>query len=575
MKNSKIIDIFDLGKNTFNSCYSQLNNDKKVLRLYSQQIEDYLNSIEESKNILHNINRDIDKNSSIDKPFCFLKKFEIILNLQCNYFDFFLEKSQNSFDDLKESIDKNITTITNFLSKTQTSNTNIKNKSEEFFQRYNKVITSLKKLELSTVDDYIQKTYKIPINKDKINPNKLEGLINESHNLEKEYFDSIKNMKDIFINFLNEYNLNMKNLKIAMTELNEGCKIEILNIINIMKDSCNSLLNLVDDATLKIENYDKNNNKFENGYSDYLNNEIKEEELFGVLNTDKYKLEIINEEDTNIFDLESFKGKNSPNKQIKNLSITGNDIYNIVKKIYEFNFEMIDKEVYNLPIEKNKLEITRLSSKFLGYDFEKNEKLQKAENMSKNEINDFINFIFLKEDYLIEFLVRLNNYRALGKLELSVEIFNTIKSIFDRAADYLMVKSTDRIFNYLIILSQTFYIMKDNEKYFLQKELLHKEFFRSVDFWYNKLDKTIDEEIEKLDGELAKNHFELNENKKKKKKEEIIFIKFVSFIASLNGFELEKEKLDEILIPLFEKYNVKEEIRNSILSLLKVYKNNN
>lgn len=574
MKKTKNIDIFDIGKNSFNSCYSQLKNDKKVLRLYSQQIEDYLNSMEESKNILYNINRDIEKNSSIDKPFCFLKKFEIILNLQCNFFEFFLENSQKSFEDLKESIDKNCTTITNFLANTQTLNANIKNQSEEFFQKYNKVITSLREVELCTVDDYILNTYKIPINKDKMNTKKIEDLINESHKCEKEYIDSIQNMKDIFKSFLTEYNLNMKEIKIAMTKLNEDCKIEILNIINIMKDNFNNLINLVNNATLKIENYDKNN-KFEAGYSEYLNNEIKEEELFEVLNTDKYKLNIINEEEKNISEMKSFKHKNSINKQAQNYIITGNDIYNIVKKIYDYNFETIDKEIYNLSIEKNKLEITKLASKLLGYDFNKHEKLQKTENMSEVEINNFINFIFLKEDYIIEFLARLNNYRTIGKLELSVDLFNTIKIIFDKAADYLMVKASDRIYNFLIILSQTFYIIKDNEKYFLQKELLHKDFFRSVDFWNNKLDKTIDEEIERLDEELAKNGVELNENKKNRKKEEILFTKFISFIASLNGFELEKEKIDKILFPLFEKYNVKEEMKKSILSLLNVYKNNN
>ena len=575
MKKTKNIDIFDLGKNTFNSCYSQLKNDKKVLRLYSQQIEDYLNSIEESKNILYNINRDIEKNSSIDKPFCFLKKFEIILNLQCNYYDFFLENSQKSFEVLKESIDKNCTTITNFLANTQTLNANIKNKSVEFFDKHNKVIASLREVELCTVDDYIINTYKIPINKDKINPNKIEDLINESYKCEKEYNKSLQNMKDIFKNFLTEYNLNMKEIKMAMTKLNEDCKSEILNIINIMKDNCNNLLNLINGASLKIENYDNNNNKFKDGYSEYLNNEIKEEELFEVLNTDKYKLNIINEEEKNISEIKSFKHKNSINKQVKNYIITGNDIYNIVKKIYDYNFETIDKEIYNLSIEKNKLEITKLASKLLGYDFYKHEKLQKTEKMSEDEIINYINFIFLKEDYIIEFLARLNNYRTIGKLELSVDLFNTIKIIFDKAADYLMIKSSDRIYNFLIILSQTFYIVKNNEKYFLQKELLHKEFFRSVEFWNNKLDKTIDEEIERLDEELAKNGVELNENKKNRKKEEILFTKFVSFIASLNGFELEKEKIDKILFPLFEKYNVKEEMKNSILSLLNVYKNNN
>ena len=445
----------------------------------------------------------------------------------------------------------------------------------EFFDKHNKVIASLREVELCTVDDYIINTYKIPINKDKINPNKIEDLINESYKCEKEYNKSLQNMKDIFKNFLTEYNLNMKEIKMAMTKLNDDCKSEILNIINIMKDNCNNLLNLINGASLKIENYDNNNNKFKDGYSEYLNNEIKEEELFEVLNTDKYKLNIINEEEKNISEIKSFKHKNSINKQVKNYIITGNDIYNIVKKIYDYNFETIDKEIYNLSIEKNKLEITKLASKLLGYDFYKHEKLQKTEKMSEDEIINYINFIFLKEDYIIEFLARLNNYRTIGKLELSVDLFNTIKIIFDKAADYLMIKSSDRIYNFLIILSQTFYIVKNNEKYFLQKELLHKEFFRSVEFWNNKLDKTIDEEIERLDEELAKNGVELNENKKNRKKEEILFTKFVSFIASLNGFELEKEKIDKILFPLFEKYNVKEEMKNSILSLLNVYKNNN
>ena len=64
---------------------------------------------------------------------------------------------------------------------------------------------------------------------------------------------------------------------------------------------------------MKIENYD-NNNKYKDGYSEYLNNEIKEEELFEVLNTYKYKLNIINEEEKNISEIKSFKHKNSINK---------------------------------------------------------------------------------------------------------------------------------------------------------------------------------------------------------------------------------------------------------------------
>lgn len=571
----KNIDIFDLGKNTFNSCYSQLRNDKKVLWHYSQDIEKYLNSLEENKGILQNINREIDKNSSVDRPFCFLKKFEIILKLQCNYFDYFLEYSQNSFEILKESVDKNFNLISNFLSNTKVTNSNIKNKSEEFLEKFDKVVKSLEQTEKSIVEYYIQSTYKLQINKEKSKSNKIDELVNESYKCEKEFNNSKQNMKELLKSFLTEYNMNMKEIKKNMSKLNEESKNDLMNIIKIMKDNCNNFVNLANDANTKLENFDKNNNKFENGYSEYLNNEIKEEELFKILTDRKYKIRIINDEEKNSLEIEYFKPKRSTNnKQAQNLKITQIDTYNIISKLYNYNFETIDKEEYNLEIEKDKIEITKKTGKLFGYDFINLQDI-KNESFSQDELSNFINFIFTKEVYIIEFLSLLNNYRASGKYEFTLDLFNIIKIIFDKAADYLMVNKNERINNYLIILSQTFYVMKDNEKYFLQKELKNKELFSSADFWYNKLDNTIKTELERYEDELYKNYIYLTEKKREKKRDEILFTKFVSFVASLNGFELEKEKIDKIIPPLFDKYNVKEEMRQSIIPLLNVYKNNN
>ena len=552
MKNNlKIIDIFDIGKNTFNSCYSQLQNNKKVLKFYSQQIEEYLNSIEEHKNILQSINRDIVKNASIDKPFCFLKKFEIILNLQCNYFDNLIESSQKSFEHLKEVIDKNLTTISNFLSNTQASNKNIKMQSEEFYKKFNNVEKFLEQTEISILDDYIQSVYNIQIinYNDKIN--KTEELVNESHKHENSFLISKQNMKDIFRNFLNEYNLNMKEIKIGMTKLNEECNNCLINIIKIIKESYNNLYNLIDDAMVKIENFDKNNKNFEKGYSEYLNNEIKEEELFNILDAEKYKIKIIKEEEKNSLEKEKSKlqknninnSNNNNNKKTHNLLINAKDIYNIVEKIYSYNFETIDKDEYILSIEKNRLEILNFTSKILGYNFLTNQ-LTKCESLSQEELNNFNNLIFSNELYLIEFLTRLNSFRTTGKFELTVNLFNFIKTIFDKAADNLLIKQNIKVINYLIILSQTFYIIKDEQKYFLQKEINKKEYFRTVDFWYNKLDNSISQEFERFEEELKDKNIDLNEEKKRKKKEEILFTRFISFITSLNGFELEKEKIE-------------------------------
>ena len=571
---SKTIDVYNLGKNTFNSCYTQLNNDKKVLSYYSQCIEEYLNSIEDYKNQLISINRKIDKYSSIDKPFHFLKKYEIIINIQCNYFDNFLELSQKSFEHLKQSIDSNLASISTFLSKTKEYSENIKTNSETFFKKSDKLFESLGDIENSLIEDYIKKTYKIQINKDK-DKNKnynIETLVNDSHKYEKEFLGSKINMENLFKNFLMEYNSNMKEIKKKMTQLNEDCKKDILNIIQIMKDNCNALITSLNSDSQMIEQFDVKNNNFEKNFSEYLNNEIKQDELFEVLNNEKYHIKIINEKERNNIEKVNFTPKNS-NKLNHNLCITGKDIYNIVEKLYSYNFETIKKDEYILEIEKQKLEIVETTSKLLGYNFNTTQFTNEV-ILSEKERNDFINFVISKEEYIIEFLTRINNYRSAGKYELSQDIFVLIKKIFDKAADNLIKKDIQKMSNLLIILSQTFYIMKGNEKYYLQKELKNKKFFRTVEFWFNKLDIAISEELERFETDLIKNDINLNEKKKEKKKDEIIFSKFVSFITSLNGFEIEKEKVDNIILPLIKKYNIKDEIKNSIFSLLDVYKNN-
>jgi hypothetical protein len=188
--------------------------------------------------------------------------------------------------------------------------------------------------------------------------------------------------------------------------------------------------------------------------------------------------------------------------------------------------------------------------------------------MSENELNEYIDFLFTKDIYLLKFLECLNNYRATGRYEISNELFEIIKRTFDKAADYLIDNTNKDIYNLLIILSQTFYIQKNNEKYFLQKELKKKEFFRSVKFWSEHLQEIIDEEIENFGKDIIKNKLIISDEKKQKKIEELLFTKIISLVASLNGFELEKEKVDEIVLPIIKKYNLSDEVKESILSLV-------
>ena len=558
MKNTKNFDINDLGKNSFNIYISELKNNKKVLKMYSTHIESYLNSIKEHKNLLKKICRDIDKNSPMDRPFCFLKKFKIILNFQTNYLDSYLDKSEKLFEMIKESVDNSLKIISDFLDKSQELTTNMKTTCETYYQNYDKLIKSLEETEKGVVYDYIKNTYQINIYEEK--KTDLEELINDSRNFESDFFISEVEIKDIIKKFIGEYNSNLKDIKNKMAQLNKECNNNIIQIMKIIKDYSNQFSTLSNEGEEEISNFDVRNSNFENGCTKYLNYEIKEDELFSTIKPDKYNLKIINQE-------EKRRKENEINKSGKKLLIIPRDIYNIVEKIYSYNIETINKDEYNLENEKEKLKPIELTGKILGFNFVTNA-LTKREIFSDTEKNDFIELIFSKEDYLITFLESLNNYRATGEYEMPLDLFEVVNKIFIRAADYLLSNSKKSIYTYVIILSQTFYIMKDNNKFFLIKNIKDKEFFKSIDFWTSYLDETIRLELIRFHNELSKNKIVLTEQKREKKNEEIYFSKMVSFIACLKGFEMEKQNIEKILLFSMNKYKMKEENRKSILSII-------
>ncbi len=241
----------------------------------------------------------------------------------------------------------------------------------------------------------------------------------------------------------------------------------------------------------------------------------------------------------------------------------------MVKIIYNYNFEMVNKDIFNLDNEENKIKIIELMQKILNYNFDTHE-FGKEKEITKEEKDYFLDLIFSKDEYFMQFLLCLNNYRTTGKYEMTQEIFNTVKLIFDKKADYLFFENNKKISSSIIILSQTFYIMKDEKKYYLLKEIKKKELFRSINFWIEHLNDNIQEELIRFQEESKRNGIIFSEQKKKKKYDDIIFSKMASLVTSLSWFELEKEKIDEILTKIFDKYNLSDEIKESILQIIQI-----
>jgi hypothetical protein len=285
-----------------------------------------------------------------------------------------------------------------------------------------------------------------------------------------------------------------------------------------------------------------------------LKYQINDDDVKNLLKANKYKINII---------------KNNNLKLAKsNVELSPNDVYKIVELIYSYGFEMVDKTEYNINVEKNKLNIIEKTGKLLGYDFYKKKKID-IKIFEEKEIDNFINFLFSKEDYILQFLFSLNNFRANGNLEFSEEQFNICKKIFSKTADYLLEHNNEKIYYLLIITSQTFYKMDNGKKYFLQNEIKDKKFFLNAQFWTKFIEKMINEELMKLEEVLKKNN--LSEDKKKSKINDIIFSQLISLVPSLNNFNLKKEDINSILIPIINKYNICEEKKKNIYSLIDTF----
>ena len=567
MKKSKVIDIFDLGKNSFNINFTQLKNYKKILKFYSEHIETYITSIKQYNGLLKNIKNEIKKNETIDSSFQILQKFDNLLNLQCSFFDFFLEKSENVIKELKLSINNILSFVSDYLSQSQKLSIKIKNTSENYFEKYERLINYLEEVEILLVDNYIKNTYNIDLKRGKDNIEFSDNVIKEAHIYENDFLQTKSDLQNNVKKFVAEYNNKLGEIKIKMKKFNEDNDNGLLKIIQIIKDNCDNLLVLSNNASTNINNINNNINDKEKEYFTY---EVKEEDLLKSFKTNDYNIKILEPKERNSIETKIFNDKN--NRKKKSIVITAGDIYNIVSKLYEYKFDTINKDGFDLDLEKKKIETIDKANKILGYNFDLHIFI-KTEKMSENELNEYIDFIFTKEIYLLKFLECLNNYRSTGRYEISNDLFEILKRIFDKAADYLIDHNTNKdLYNLLIILSQTFYIQKNGEKYFLQKELKKKEFFRSVKFWTDHLQEIIDEELANFENDIKKNKLIISDQKRQKKIEELLFTKIISLIASLNGFELEKEKVDEIILPIIKKYNLSDEVKESILSLIEARK---
>ena len=568
MEKQEILDDNEI-KST-NNCYLLFSNMKesiKLLNTYKTFVNEYYEAINLFYKHLtelssHFLKEENFKSKIIDSP---LFKLGISIKKAVN------AKINNLYsiitnDSIFYSLNKSLSNLSDILqeSKVKFDKNNIKKSIppllKTLFQAYEQI-------ESKVVDNYIREKY----NKQLVglSDEKLEKIIEQVKYLEQSFYNLEEGSKNKFLKVLKK--MEIKTIKI-FNEIKNTIDNIILSSKNKNKDSNNNdYLDILQKEInsiwgIAIENENKVNNKDE---------EKKEKEL--VLKNSKdldnyeYKIKIINQPNINAEDIEiDLNDKNDIRNKTETiifeeniLTLTDEDIYDIVSIIYSYDFKMVNKSDYNIDKEKEKIKVKNLLNKLLFFDASKNIKdIITDEEVS--ELNELLN----DKDNLMKFFLLFNNFRAKGKHQLEERVYNIMKNIFNKGQDYLLENKEKDLVNLIIALSQTFYMKKDEKKIYLEKVIKDHDLFKKQDFWVNHLNNTINEEL---------NNFEMQQNEIKnkltkeiycKKIKEIIITKLIAFINYTKEFEVPKEIILNAINPIIDKYKLEEKSKIFIFSLL-------
>ena len=444
--------------------------------------------------------------------------------------------------------------------------------------------------------------------------------INEKINIIKDFTSGLFQkfgifIKNIFNNFKKTFLLPMNQYMNFENEINFDKEMKSKNEIN---ELLNKYIKKIDEKEFKYHFTEYNLNVVENSFinqekirekkkkmkeskedsfeeiviqHDYKNN-LDEEGIFFVTKNMYEKFKLINKNNYNltieeklleikktfdkltVYGFQKKKKSDLDNVEDDEESEEENEIkgsWNLIEEesdnIIDNNDDNNDKDniIYKIQIE----DINKVINK-------EKEKKDKDKEITQEEIDNLLKSMNekLNRKYL---LLKLNNFRTLGVYEMPLEIFNYFKQIFCEISKYLYIEinkeNNDKkelkldieISNLVIILSQTFFCIKNDKKVYIQNELKDVKVFHEPDFWVTILKNSINKELKKL-GENSNEIENMKGKKIKEKINQIAFAQILPNISGMVGFGLNKEEIKAIVVPLIKEYEISEENKKIITS---------
>ncbi len=498
-----------------------------------------------------------------------IDNYEKFLKDKCNDFIDY----QNSYKDIKNELNKRYREIdklkTNYM-----TNINIAEETiHKFYVKQNHKKKHNSKMNFSQMDanDSTYSTFEEQVNNSIQKTKKIEeeykANVYSVKSLEKNYIETAEKSKEKLKNILCGFSNNLK-------DLISECMLFLRNSFKIPLSEIDTYLN----ELVNLDEFTKFNQDILSSYKN--NNSLKP------INPEKYTLQAFKGKNNNINKGLYKNNTHSNNNKRKSSYMLGEDdlqeldfiqeeeIFMTIKKMME-NFDLLENNNYDIAIEEEKLRCKYLTLKILS--FAPNSKIysNKIPNITDEEVDE-VNEMLKKKQNRIIFMQKLSQFRTRGIFEIPEREYNILSRLFNTIAKTIESdKDYDCAIN-IIILSQTYYLLKNNNKEYLQNAIMNNEFFKTKQFWETFVNYSIEKEL--AQNKEAKNG--INENSKDSRESEdnysnignIVFSQLLPLTDNMVDFGLDLNIVEEIVVPLIKQYKISPELAETVLSMIKMKK---
>ena len=492
-------------------------------------------------------------------------------NFVANALDPIIESLDNIFNEkINMEYKLEYESIKNNLNK---SYKNIEKNKNIFFNKMNyvedtiyKYYTSKNKNNQNNIDEKNNK------NENLITTEQLNTVINDGKKLEAQYlscFDTILDLENSFDEISKKLKLNYSKYSLDLTK---KFRIIISDISLILKNNFSEPLNETALMLEKINDFDQKVNIEKIIYDSFRINKLIVKQK-----PKKYKIKIFK-------DSIKIKGNKNPKSHINYLEdgldeLTYFEDYpslNTVNYLYNY-FNLVEKDFkLDLKIELEKLQTKNISQQILLYIKKDKNEIKDTGNIliSKDEIKKLKELLNAHHNRVI-FLQDLNTFRAKGAYGIPKDIFDLWNDLFTLMTNTIARDKDFHTAKNLIILSQTYYYLtEENYKYYMFEILKKNDIFRNYKFWEAYIYFSIDNEIIKTIKNDKRNGTLIKKNQKESDDlyGRIVFAQLVSMADNMINFNFDMKKLKELIKPIIKHYNLNEESITIIDDI--IHKNN-